>query len=213
MPVTGQRYEARADLGALLDHPRNPRRGSDASVAASREANGFYGAIIAQASTGMILAGHTRRRVLEAAGQTYGPVLFVDCDEATALRILLADNRTAELADWDDSELLAILREIPDDLAGVGFAVEDVEALQRLVAAAGLGALDYAGEWDAAGMPGYSSDDLQGAYRTTISFRTEADAEEFFRQIDRPKTKKMWWPAPDDHVGLLSTARILAEPS
>lgn len=211
MPVTGQRYEPDADLAQLHDHPRNPRRGADSSVAASLDRNGWYGAIIAQQSTSHILAGHTRRRVLTAAGETRGPVIWVDCDDEAALRILLADNRTAELASWDDADLLGLLREItPDDLAAVGFDVADMDVLQRQLDAAGLGKLDAAAEWDDAGMPGYSSEDKQGAYQTTVHFRTDADAEEFFRRLDRPKAKRWWWPEPDGFVGFLSDAEVTA---
>lgn len=130
MPVVTQRYEADAELAQLLDHPRNPRRGADASVAASLDANGWYGAIIAQQSSRLILAGHTRRRVLSASGQKRGPVLWVDCDDETATRILLADNRTAELATWDSAALADLLGEIPD-LAGTGYDAKAFDALVR----------------------------------------------------------------------------------
>ena len=128
--TTGQRYEPAADLARLKDHPRNPRRGDDASVAASVDRNGWYGAIIAQESTGLILAGHTRRRVLEAAGEQAGPVLWIDCDDETATRILLADNRTAELATWDTDALADLLGDLPD-LVGTGYGVKEFDALVR----------------------------------------------------------------------------------
>lgn len=127
-PVNSQRYEPDADLAALCDHPRNPRRGDDASVAASIDRNGWYGAIVAHEATGQILAGHTRRRALTAAGVTRGPVLWVDCDDETALRILLADNQTAALASWDDEELAALLGDV-GDLTGTGFGEADLERI------------------------------------------------------------------------------------
>jgi hypothetical protein len=130
MPVTAQRYEPDADLAQLRDHPRNPRRGDDSSVAASLDRNGWYGAIIAQQSTRQILAGHTRRRVLTSTGEQRGPVIWVDCDDETATRILLADNRTAELASWDTEALAALLGEIPD-LMGTGYDAEAFDALVR----------------------------------------------------------------------------------
>lgn len=132
MPVTGQRYEPEADLVALVDHPRNPRRGADEVVARSIDANGWYGAIIAHEPTGFILAGHTRRRALREAGVEHGPVIWLDCDDQTATRILLADNRTAELATWDDAELAELLREMgPAEFSGAAFTPYDVEALAR----------------------------------------------------------------------------------
>lgn len=127
-----QSYEADADLAALADHPDNPRRGDDAAVAESIEVNGWYGVVIAQRSSGRILAGHTRRRNLLASGATRGPVLWVDCDDATARRILLADNRTAELAAWDSRALSSLLSGMAAEaggLAGSGFTTEDLAAM------------------------------------------------------------------------------------
>jgi len=134
MAVTGQSYEPDADLTALVDHPQNPRDGKTDVVAKSIDANGFYGAIIAHADTGYILAGHTRRRALVDTGTTHGPVIWLDCDDKTATRILLADNRTAELAAWDESALLSLLRGMGEaEFAGAGFTTFDLEALARSV--------------------------------------------------------------------------------
>lgn len=128
--MTAQRYEPAADLGSLVDHPRNPRVGRDEAVAGSIDANGFYGAIVAQESTRTILAGHTRRRTLAARGEQTAPVIWVDCDDETALRILLADNRTAELAVWDEAALIEVLGAVPD-LGSVGFTEHDLEAMLK----------------------------------------------------------------------------------
>lgn len=136
MPVNGQRYEPDADLSQLNDHPRNPRSGDDSAVSTSIDRNGWYGAIIAQAGTSLILAGHTRRRALTAAGQQRGPVMWVDCDDETALRILLADNRTAELAHWDDEALASLLSDM-DALEGSGFEPKDLDNLLHSLAEPG----------------------------------------------------------------------------
>jgi len=130
--ITAQRYEPNADLGVLVDHPDNPRRGDDAAVSSSIDALGFYGAIIAQESTRRILAGHTRRRALAAAGTAHAPVLWLDVDDTTATRILLADNRTAELASWDDEQLAETLRSLADesfDLAALGWQEDELAEL------------------------------------------------------------------------------------
>lgn len=128
-----QRYEAKANLGKLKDHPANPRQGDDAAVADSVAELGFYGAIVAQASTGYILAGHTRRRVLAAAGEATGPVIWLDVDDDTARRILLADNRTAELAAWDEAALADLLAELGGEglLAGTGFTADEMADLSE----------------------------------------------------------------------------------
>jgi ParB-like chromosome segregation protein Spo0J len=121
-----QTYEPEADLAELAEHPDNPRAGDDDAVAESIDVNGFYGAIIAQLSTRRILAGHTRRRNLLATGATTGPVLWLDVDDRAARRILLADNRTAELAAWIPGKLADVLAAMGADLEGSGFTEADL---------------------------------------------------------------------------------------
>jgi hypothetical protein len=128
-----QVYDPECELATLHDHPRNPRRGDDAAVAGSLDANGWYGVIIAQTSTRRILAGHTRRRSLQAEGATRAPVLWLDCDDDVAERILLVDNRSAELATWDMDQLTALLTERSaadlGGLIGTGFTTDDLAIL------------------------------------------------------------------------------------
>jgi ParB-like chromosome segregation protein Spo0J len=121
-----QTFDPEADLAALVEHPDNPREGDDDAVAESIDVNGFYGVIIAQRSSGRILAGHTRRRNLLDARAATGPVLWLDVDDAAALRILLADNRTAELARWIPGKLADVLTAMGASIAGSGFTAADV---------------------------------------------------------------------------------------
>jgi hypothetical protein len=125
-----QRYEPDVDLATLRDHPKNPRRGDDNAVGLSLDVNGWYGVIIAQESTRRILAGHTRRRTLTAAGATRAPVLWLDVDDTRAEDILLVDNRSAELATWDMAALTELLTgRGPADLVGTGFTSDDLAIL------------------------------------------------------------------------------------
>ena len=59
------------------------------------------------------------------------PVYWADVDDATARRILLADNRTNDLATYDDAiltELLTVLAQ-EDDLLGTGWVGDDLDDL------------------------------------------------------------------------------------
>ena len=72
-------------------------------------------------------------RVARAAGELTIPAFVVDCDDVTATRILLADNRTSDLATYDNSvllEMLLALQSDEGDLVGTGF---DDEALAVLL--------------------------------------------------------------------------------
>lgn len=108
-------------IGTLRPDPRNARTHSEANISAIEMSLRRYGqrraAVIR--SDGTILAGNG---MLEAAVRAGLTELFCDVvpdkwsdDEARAFA--LADNRTAELADWDQEVLAQHLVEL--DLAGV----------------------------------------------------------------------------------------------
>lgn len=119
-------------VGALKQHERNPNRGDVLVIAESIEENGFYGAVVAQRSTGKVLAGNHRLQAARSAGLAEVPVIWLDVDDREALRILLADNQLAKLATYDDAVLIEVLRDLEhtgSSLRGTGY--EDVD-LQRL---------------------------------------------------------------------------------
>lgn len=116
----------------LSRHPRNPRRGNVDLIRESIDANGFYGAIVAQRSTGHILVGNHRYDAARAEGASEVPVIWLDVDDDRARRILLADNRTNDLAGYDEQELARLLAEIQaetDSLVGTGYDADALEAL------------------------------------------------------------------------------------
>jgi ParB-like chromosome segregation protein Spo0J len=52
---------------------------------------------------------------------------LIECDDATARRINVVDNRAADVGDYDQQALDAILATFDGDLVGTGFAVSDAE--------------------------------------------------------------------------------------
>jgi len=126
-----QAYELVA-VDVLSPHPDNPRQGSVEAIAESVEANGFYGAIVAQRSTGYVLAGNHRLLAARQQGLAEVPVVWLDVDDDRARRILLADNRTNDLATYDQDQLttlLGILSVTEAGLAGTGYEPEELAAL------------------------------------------------------------------------------------
>lgn len=118
---------------ALREHPRNPNRGDLDAIEDSVRHNGFYGALVAQRSTGYILSGNHRWKVAQRLGLATVPVIYIDVDDDRALRILLADNRTSELAHRDPTTLLELLDELDatkDGLAGLAYTLDDMEELR-----------------------------------------------------------------------------------
>ena len=126
-------------LEAVRPYANNPRQNDDAieAVAESIRRFGFRQPIVVDAD-GVIVAGHTRFRAAQRLGLATVPVhVATDLtpDEVRAYR--LADNKTAELASWDDAMLsieLDALRGAGIDWTLLGF---DEEELAKLLAPAG----------------------------------------------------------------------------
>ncbi len=125
-----QSYEI-ADLSTIKAHPKNVNLGASETISESIDENGFYGAIIVQRSTGLILVGNHRHAELIKKGATSGPVIFVDCDDQTADKILLVDNQSNRKGSYDETKLYTLLRDLKaaDQLKGTGFGDLDVARL------------------------------------------------------------------------------------
>jgi hypothetical protein len=99
-------------------------------IADSIKRFGFITPILVD-ENGEIIAGHGRLEAAKLLGLAEAPTLRVSHLSAAEKRVyVLADNRLAELAGWDN-EILAIeldqLRELDFNLAAIGFELEDVE--------------------------------------------------------------------------------------
>jgi DNA modification methylase len=122
-------------LSRLVPDPRNPRTHSDAQVAqiaGSIVAFGFNAPILVDSKAGVI-AGHGRLLAARQLGLDEVPVIVLDhLSEIQKRAYVIADNRLAELAGWDDALLgqqLAELRDADVDLAAIGFADDELRAL------------------------------------------------------------------------------------
>lgn len=130
MLLNTQQYEL-VSVHDLTPHPKNPNRGRTDAIEESLQENGFFGAIVAQRSTGRVLVGHHRLEAAKEQGATQVPVLWVDVNDQRALKIMLADNRTAELAHRDAEALASLLSELNLDggLTGTGYEQDDLDKL------------------------------------------------------------------------------------
>ncbi len=117
-------------IGDVKQRKHNPRRGDIDAIAESLERNGQYRPIVVNKPTGEILAGNHCHQAATKLGWKHIAVTFVDVDEDEAARIVLADNRTADLGDYDDTLLLNLLRSL-DEPAGTGYTQEDIDALDE----------------------------------------------------------------------------------
>jgi len=110
----------------------NPRKNKAAikHVAESISRFGFASPIIARAADKMIIAGHTRYEAAKELGLDKVPVRYLDLDPADSKLLALADNKTAEIADWDTEKLEQVMQEILDEgltLEGLGWTDDELQ--------------------------------------------------------------------------------------
>lgn len=119
-------------IDQLEPHPQNVRQGDVSSIIASLEAHGQYKPIVVQRSTNRILAGNHTWRAARELGWKSLDVVAVDVSDDEALRILLVDNRTNDLASYDEQGLLSLLSDLAESesgLAGTGYEIDDLNDL------------------------------------------------------------------------------------
>ena len=110
-----------AEITPYANNPRN-NDGAVESVAKSIEKFGFIGAIILNKDK-VIINGHTRVKACKKLGMETVPAIIVDHltkEQEDALRI--ADNKTGEIAEWNEELLRAELKA----LEAAGFGIEDL---------------------------------------------------------------------------------------
>lgn len=147
-------------ISAILQYPGNAKQGDVAAILESLRSNGQYRAIVVREHNGKhtSLAGNHTVLAIALHGRgdcgipakingkerpcglcrntDWDPVARCDiitCDENTALRINLADNRTSELGGHDDHALALLLAELDGDFTGTGYNDADFDGLMSAV--------------------------------------------------------------------------------
>lgn len=143
--MTEDRYTTeRCD--SLIPYPGNARRGDVPRIRESLENLGQYKPVIVQLSTRYVLAGnHTLAAAIDL-GWDDVDVRWVDCDDVTAKRINLVDNRSADLGDYNQQALADLLRSLEGDYTATGY---EEDYLTNLLEEMANNALTGEGdEWD-----------------------------------------------------------------
>lgn len=109
-------------------YPGNARVGDVDKIAESLKVNGQFAPIIAQRSTGYVLAGNHTLRAARQLRWAEIDVSYIDVDDEQAKKIVLASNRTADLATYD-LDALGVLLSSLDDLDGTGYTDADLAGL------------------------------------------------------------------------------------
>jgi ParB/RepB/Spo0J family partition protein len=121
------------ELSLLRPWEDNPRINDEAvdAVAKSIESFGFNVPILCDQEL-TIIAGHTRWKAAMKIGMKSVPVITLEITEAQRKAFAIADNKTAELADWDYPKLQKILEELKYkkiNLPSLGYSQAELQAL------------------------------------------------------------------------------------
>ena len=115
-------------IGEVRPYPNNPRINSEAvdKVAASLKSFGWRQPIVVD-SNNVIIVGHTRLQAAKRLRMKEVPVLVADdLSEEQVKAYRLADNKTAEFAEWDMDKLGDELADILDiDMEEFGFDLSE----------------------------------------------------------------------------------------
>lgn len=120
-------------IDELIPYANNPRHNDDAvfAVANSISQFGFKVPVVVDKEN-VIVCGHTRYKAAQKLGLKTIPCIIADDltpDQINAFR--LADNKTAELADWDMSKLEEELEGLANDFDMEDFGFTELETLDE----------------------------------------------------------------------------------
>lgn len=121
------------ELSQLKPWDDNPRLNDQAVAAVVRSIHtfGFNVPILCDQNL-TIVAGHTRWKAAKELNLKAAPVIMLEMTDAERRAFSLADNKTAEIADWDFPKLRELLEELNSedfDLLDIGFSNTELVAL------------------------------------------------------------------------------------
>lgn len=117
-------------VSELVFDPANARTHDEANLAAIRASLRVYGQrrpLVVNRRTGHVEAGNGTLQALLAENKTHAAVVYVDDDPATAKGYSIADNRTAELATWDEKALADLMEDLDTEDPGLQAMLDDLQ--------------------------------------------------------------------------------------
>ena len=125
------------DINGVFPYPMNARQGDIGLISESLGKNGQFRPIVVNKRDNSILVGNHTWKAAKMLGWKEIAVTFIDVDDEAAARIVLADNRTADLGSYDHVELAEILQTLPA-FEGTGYTGDDLDDLMQEVAGWGM---------------------------------------------------------------------------
>lgn len=113
--------------------PSNARTHPEKNLAAIKASLARFGQrqpVVVQREGMVVRAGNGRVMAARALGWTHVAALVVDESAIDATAFAIADNRTSDLAEWDDGTLARLLESLPSDLKeAAGYDDKDMKEL------------------------------------------------------------------------------------
>ena len=125
------------DINSVFPYPMNARQGDIGLIAESLSKNGQFRPIVVNRRDNSILVGNHTWKAAKMLGWKQIAATFVDCDDEEAAKIVLVDNKTADLGSYDHVELAEILQTLPV-FDGTGYTGDDLDDLMHEVAGWGI---------------------------------------------------------------------------
>lgn len=129
-------YNKKVPIGDLVEHPKNPNLHNDEQIALLAKVikhHGFRNPIIVSETSGYIISGHGRLQAAKLLGMEEVPVDYQKfANQTEEYAQLIADNRLAELSEFDNKSLKDLLEELDtgeNDLDLTGFSQSELELL------------------------------------------------------------------------------------
>jgi hypothetical protein len=127
------------DIDAVQPHPKNVRHGDIGAISQSLEAHGQYRPIVVDRRSNRILAGNHTWKSAKALGWKTISVGYIETkNDHEALRILLADNKANDLANYDEPALVDLLKDLAETDEGLEGSLYDGDDLDQLIADQGF---------------------------------------------------------------------------
>jgi len=122
-------------LADLQMYHKNPRVGNVDAIAESLRENGQYKPIVVNIGThtqrhNEILAGNHTYMGMKKNGEKLIYASFVDVPEEQAAKIVLADNKTADLGTYDEKIIADLFESLPD-VAGTGYSQDEIDEIMK----------------------------------------------------------------------------------
>jgi len=193
----------RVPIESVTPDPANVRRHPDRNIDAIMGSLQRFGQQrpILVSEKGVVIAGNGTLAAAKRLGWTDILIQRSNLVGAEAMAYAIADNRTAELAEWDEEALAAQLRAIEGEDAALAAAIGfDELQLRALVDGE---AINPASEWSEANMPQSEQEDLTAFQRIIIHFANPDDRDKFAKLVQQKitdSTKYIWYPRQDKVV-------------